>query len=62
MYKCDMLEIPFDKVKYDLIFSSWGLEYQNDDQAIELLNKARLSLYDGQAYGIMVIKENNRNI
>ena len=57
-----MLNIPYRDLKCDVFFSSWGLGYQSDEDVIKLLDLARISVYDGTSYGLVIIKENNRII
>ena len=57
-----MLNIPYRDLKCDVFFSSWGLGYQSDEDVIKLLDLARISVYDGTSYGLVIIKENNRVI
>ena len=45
-----------------MIYSSWGLGYQEDDDAIKLLDDMKTSLWDGHNYGIAIFKENNRDL
>ena len=57
MYIGNMKDHQFDK-KYDLIYASWALNYLNDDDAKELLIRAKDALnIDGEKPGTIILKE-----
>ena len=60
MFPCDMLEIPYESLKVDMIYASWGFGYLDDDDVVTMLDRAKPSLYNGHSYGIIILKENNR--
>ena len=61
MYIGNMKDHEFDK-KYDLIYTSWGLNYLSDSEALQLLENARGSLeHEGEKPGTFVLKETIRD-
>ena len=57
-YVCDMMSIPFDDRKYNLIIGSWAFENLTDREFLDFLNNCRGSLLlCRQDPGMIIFKE-----